>query len=268
MDQLDLIQGFIEESQRTKNLLDLGQLFEKTISGRGFGNFACASSVDPLNPPKHALVITNYPEEWMLRFSDKSYHLIDPIFRTAQSRLTPFFWSDPSWRAQLTHEQVMVLNEAAELGLGDGFSVPIHCTEGFPASCSISYNKQDTDQKDIHAVHMMSIYLHEAGLRIKSTPKSSWLPILNDNQRRVLELVAQGKSDWSISKIIGVSEHTVHYHVRQILKKLCVSTRAQAIVRALFLGEIRFADIGITETDRSGYAHIYKSDNVDGINAR
>ncbi|MDD3355014.1 response regulator transcription factor [Zoogloea sp.] len=49
-------------------------------------------------------------------------------------------------------------------------------------------------------------------------------------QGRVLELVAQGKSNRDIAEFLGLSEGTVKVHVSAILRSLGVTSRAQALV--------------------------------------
>ncbi|HNO88104.1 MAG TPA: response regulator transcription factor [Rhodocyclaceae bacterium] len=49
-------------------------------------------------------------------------------------------------------------------------------------------------------------------------------------QGRVLELVAQGKSNRDIADLLGLSEGTVKVHVSAILRSLGVTSRAQALL--------------------------------------
>jgi pimeloyl-ACP methyl ester carboxylesterase/DNA-binding CsgD family transcriptional regulator len=51
---------------------------------------------------------------------------------------------------------------------------------------------------------------------------------LTPRQREVLELLAQGRSNKEIAGLLGVSEHTVHRHVADVLVRLSARTRAQA----------------------------------------
>jgi DNA-binding NarL/FixJ family response regulator len=57
-------------------------------------------------------------------------------------------------------------------------------------------------------------------------------PQLTDREREVLELVAQGRSNGDIAGRLHLSQKTVRNHVSNILTKLQVADRAQAIVRA------------------------------------
>ncbi len=57
-------------------------------------------------------------------------------------------------------------------------------------------------------------------------------PELTEREEEVLSLVAQGKSNQEISRQLFVSLKTVRNHVSNILVKLQVADRAQAVIRA------------------------------------
>lgn len=249
MDYLDAVQHFIEGARRATDRYELGVLFENSIRDLGCEYFACVSSVNFLDPPIGAVALGDYPIEWISRFYEQGYYEIDPVLRTAEKRHTPFFWSDRHWRATLTSDQLNILDEATESGLRNGVSIPIHCTDGYPASCSVTFGSDGIDPKAVHALHLMSIYLHEAALRMRERPAAPPDEHLSPRQNQCLELVAQGKSDWEISCILGLSESTIHKYVHSAMVRLNVATRAQAVVKALFRGQIKFADLSVERTD-------------------
>ena len=57
-------------------------------------------------------------------------------------------------------------------------------------------------------------------------------PELTDRERVILELIAQGRSNAEIATRLVLSPKTVRNHISNILSKLHVADRAQAIVRA------------------------------------
>ena len=61
---------------------------------------------------------------------------------------------------------------------------------------------------------------------------------LTARERDVLALVADGRSNRAIATGLGISEHTVKFHLASLFGKLGVSTRTQAVRRALEWGLI------------------------------
>ena len=58
-------------------------------------------------------------------------------------------------------------------------------------------------------------------------------PRLTDRELQVLRLVARGKSNKEIAKDLFISENTVKNHVRNILEKLQLHSRMEAVMYAV-----------------------------------
>jgi DNA-binding NarL/FixJ family response regulator len=61
-------------------------------------------------------------------------------------------------------------------------------------------------------------------------------PTLTPREVQVLELVARGKRDKEIASMLGISEETVHVHVKNMFAKLKVTERTSAVNVALRRG--------------------------------
>jgi two-component system, NarL family, response regulator len=61
-------------------------------------------------------------------------------------------------------------------------------------------------------------------------------PQLSDREREVLREMSQGKTNQEVSTKLGISESTVKYHINNILSKLGVSDRTQAVLLAIKRG--------------------------------
>ena len=68
-------------------------------------------------------------------------------------------------------------------------------------------------------------------------------PVLTDRQRDCVLWAARGKSDWEISRILGVGQETVIRHLKQARERYGVSKRTSLAIRALFDGTLTFTDI-------------------------
>jgi two-component system NarL family response regulator len=89
----------------------------------------------------------------------------------------------------------------------------------------------------IRAVHQGQQYIPSAvGAKLAERMGS---PELSDRELEVLRLMATGKSNLEISTALSIAEGTVKFHVKNILSKLAVSDRTQAMIVALKRGIIK-----------------------------
>ena len=65
-----------------------------------------------------------------------------------------------------------------------------------------------------------------------STLPRDIFPSLTERERQILQLIARGKSNAEIARELSLSPKTVYNYVSNILSKLQVADRAQAIIRA------------------------------------
>ena len=66
---------------------------------------------------------------------------------------------------------------------------------------------------------------------------------LTERQRQCLILVAKGRSDRQIGRVLRISEETVHKHVEAAKKRYKVRTRIRLVIRALVERQITLKQI-------------------------
>jgi DNA-binding NarL/FixJ family response regulator len=76
-------------------------------------------------------------------------------------------------------------------------------------------------------------------------PAVAAFPELTEREREILELIAAGRSNGEIAGRLAIAPKTVRNHVANVLNKLQVVSRSEAIVRA------REAGLGSADEDRS-----------------
>ena len=59
---------------------------------------------------------------------------------------------------------------------------------------------------------------------------------MTPRERQVLELLGEGLSNRRIAERLGISEHTVKFHLASVFGKLGATTRAEAVRRAFRRG--------------------------------
>jgi two-component system NarL family response regulator len=82
---------------------------------------------------------------------------------------------------------------------------------------------------------MASKLLNEFAAMSKATGDRSQIPAprLTDREMEVLRLVARGMNNRDIAKELYISENTVKNHIRNILEKLHLHSRMEAVVYAV-----------------------------------
>lgn len=74
--------------------------------------------------------------------------------------------------------------------------------------------------------------------RPQPSADGNYFPDLTDRELQVLDLLADGYANKQISVELGISEHTVKFHVSSIYTKLNVSNRAEAVRFGIQMGLI------------------------------
>ena len=64
-------------------------------------------------------------------------------------------------------------------------------------------------------------------------------PLLTPREREVFELLVQAKTTKEIAQQLFISEKTVRNHISNVMQKLNVKGRSQAVVELVRLGELK-----------------------------
>lgn len=100
----------------------------------------------------------------------------------------------------------------------------------------------EVGEKEIFIVKLLMPHLHFALMRVLTTHQEdgqlTWptQEPITERQKKILEWINQGKTNWEIAQILSVTENNVKYGIEQILAKLGVRNRTQAVSKALLLG--------------------------------
>jgi DNA-binding CsgD family transcriptional regulator len=233
---------FLAKCRSARSATEIAELLFEEMAKCGIRYVACASHVDPLNPPPGAVAIVNYPIAWLKWFSERNYAQRDPIFWGAGFSPVPFWWDEFVKCYKLERDQKRILNEARECGLSAGVTIPIYSPNAFPASCSLVPGPDGFDPLDLPDLQFMALHAHaEAMLRAGAAVQPPVL--LTKRQQECLTLAGVAKSDWAIGKILGISSRTVHHHLENAKRRYGVSHRVQAVVQAMIDGQITPHDL-------------------------
>ncbi|API58652.1 hypothetical protein BSL82_04445 [Tardibacter chloracetimidivorans] len=213
----------------------------------GFSQVAMGHHVDLGSPPHGAIRLTNYNQDWIAHGMDRDYFADDPIHLASTKTVNGFLWQEVDQIINLTARHKQVLAEAVGFGLGAGFTVPVHLPGEYHGTCSFAAPSLDQlHENALPIAQLCGTFAFEAARRImrrRMNLEDKPMPELRPRELQALILVGRGKTDGEIGAILGVSQATAHGHVEGARRAYGNAQRAYMIVRALFDGQISFADL-------------------------
>ena len=228
---------------------DLHLELERAAWDLGFTRFAMGHHVDLRSRPEDAIRLTNYDPLWISRSLGEGFFADDPVHRASMKTAGGFLWSDISTMIRLTSRQSKILAAARDYGLCEGYTVPVHVPGEYRGTCSFGAKSLDHLRPiALPLANMVGIWAFEAARRILrgrqlEPAESREVPKLTERQRDSLVLVARGKADSEIGALLGISPATAHEHVENVRRAYGHAQRPYLIARALFDGQISFAEI-------------------------
>ncbi|HSO43885.1 MAG TPA: LuxR family transcriptional regulator [Rhodospirillales bacterium] len=236
--------AYIEDTNRAGSPEQVFDLFRGAVNPFGYDKVAFAAVTPAAQTavasllPRPALVVS-CPQDWVEHYQARRYQDIDPCLLQAPMRLRPYTWAELAAGGGLSGRQRTLFCEARDAGLHDGLCIPVHgpAGESYVVSLSGAATAADT------AAHLGTLQLLATQLQVAYTSlarNGMVEPIvhLSDRERECLTWTARGKSAWSISQILCLSEHTVQFHLKGAMRKIGAGNRVQAVVTAIRMGLI------------------------------
>jgi len=174
------------------------------------------AATDPLT-----LLLAYVPDKQLLLVIDNCEHLLQP---TAQL-VSDILRAAPGVRVIVTSREPLSVSVSGE------HVVPVTPLElpSSPATQTLDQLRQNEAVMLFtqRAVAASALALGESGHVAAGVSDGTRTGLLGKRQAEVAELVAEGLSNKQIGARLFISEHTVDSHVRSILNKLGVNSRAQ-----------------------------------------
>ena len=187
---------------------------------------------------RRSILVNRWPGTWFERYNDAAHYGNDPCVARVRSSVDPFYWSDVELE-QLAPAQRLVMAEAREFGLKQGICVPIALPDTRqPATVTVSGEFVDLPPKTLGFVQVLAQYVFAAASRQASGDVDD-APSLSPREREVLHWMGAGKTAWETACILGLSEYTVHTHLRNARDKLGAVNTTHTVVEALRRHEIK-----------------------------
>ena len=199
----------------------------------GFHSFVYALRVPTNFTNAQVLMLDGYPEGWVKRYFEAEHFNADPVMAWCTQQIVPIRWSDLVLEPGSHAEQVM--REAAEYGLRDGVTMPLHSPQGELGILSLSLDApaesaRPITERALPYVHLLASHLHQAVRRVSGLHDMQ--PGLTVREDECLRWTADGKTSQEIAQLLGISASTVNFHINNAMQKLDVVNRQQGVAKA------------------------------------
>lgn len=236
---------------RHQDYLDISQandrptfdkLLVKFAQSLEFGIVSCALVVE--HPGTHPVFVVagNTPEGFVEASKSLAGARRDPVLKRLKRLSVPFIYDQALYVNDLASD---LWEEQAAFGLRTGVAMALHLPGGKHFLMGVD-REQALPQHDnqmtrlLADLQLLAVHAQDAAVRLlgREVESKSPTPHLTGREKQVLQWTMEGKSAWAVGEILQLSENTINFHLRNVMAKLEVSSKHQAVLKAMSLGLI------------------------------
>lgn len=234
---------FAEAAEACGNLPELRAILADVTLDLGFHYFALLDHANLAGHSKETVRIDNYPEDWVEELLARGYAVDDPVHVASRRTNTGFGWCELGRLIRLERRHKTILLRSRHHGLAGGFTVPANVPGEPSASCSFAVRTGcEIPLGQLHCAELVGAHALRAARRLRPLPPPPQRPPLSRREVQCLRLVALGKTDWEIGRVLGISTHTARQYVKRIRAAYDSVSRAQLVAYGLRDAWISFPD--------------------------
>jgi LuxR family transcriptional regulator, quorum-sensing system regulator LasR len=187
-------------------------------------------------------VISSYPQNWQSTYANRNYASLDPAMTHCMNERTPIYWCEKKYREI---ERIYVHELSASHGVTEGVCAAVHQYGGSRTILNLSLerikDRSEAEQERLKKIAQVLVgSVHTSiGRFTKGHAEDTEAPKLTARELECLEWVAAGKTAWEIAGILGVTEATATFHIKNIIRKLNASNRQHALTLAFHYGLLK-----------------------------
>ncbi len=234
---------FAELARSCSDLSQLRLLLSDVTSELGFDYFALLDHSSLSDARAGLLRIDNYPVDWVEELVASGYAIDDPVHLASRRTNAGFGWSELGSLIRIERRHRSILERSRRHGIGAGLTIPANVPGEPSASCSFAVRTgAGIPAARLHCAELIGAHALRAARRLRVSPPPPQRPRLSRREIECLRLVALGKSDWEMSRILGLSPHTVRQYVKSARAAYDAISRTQLALYGLRDGWISFEE--------------------------
>jgi len=223
-----LTDQFAEQASRCADGEELRYLLGEASRELGFRYFALLHHRCVLSASDRLIRLDNYPDAWAEELLTRHDVAADPVHLASLRTNAAFGWNEIGDMLPLSAVQRKILERSSYHGLGPGFTVPANVPGEPSGSCSFAVARgRPLPVSRLLAAELIGLHAFRAARRICGFAAGGAVPRLSRRERQCVRLVAAGKTDWEIARILGIGTETARQYVKRARAAYGVVSRAQ-----------------------------------------
>jgi DNA-binding CsgD family transcriptional regulator len=234
-------QDYLEVSAATNKFQFRDELV-KFAHKMDFGLVSAALAIDTPGERPFFEMVGNTPEGFLETSQDMTVVKRDPIIARMRSSGVPFTYNQSFY---VNAKAGDLWENQAKFGYRTGIAMAMHLPGGRHFLLGVDrHNPLPEDDaaltRMVADLQLLAAHAQETAVRVLLPAQKPLVPVekLTARERDVLQWCKDGKTVWEAAKILGISEYTARFHVRNAIRKLGVSGIKTAILRAMSLNLI------------------------------
>lgn len=239
---LRMSERFVELKSEYSGALDKRPILRDFITPFGLGHVTYFGVFPQWGADQKHQLITTYPVSWERHYFERKYDRLDPVLLQAMKGVLPFDWE------QIRKDDREVrdfFGEAGEFGISDnGLSIPVRGPTGDLALFSVTSAEMTRREWGLMKAQLLPDLIYLAHLlhtevteRVReAAPEEARR--LTAREKEALSWSARGKTSWETGRILGLSERTVDFYLKNAMFKLGAANKTQAVSKAISMGAL------------------------------
>jgi LuxR family transcriptional regulator, quorum-sensing system regulator LasR len=226
----------------------LEPVMAEIVRGFGFETFLYAMTTEP-HPSRdsRSYYWANQPQEWIAAYEANAYVEVDPRITLSADRVTPLVWDAAAIDGDRRVREY--LNHAAQYGIRSGVVCAFRHASQARMGLILNSSISPVSERRLAFIHsqlgrlmLFSANFHELFMSYfvqRGTPPIHQGSPLSPRELQCLALAARGMTSADIGIKLGITERTANFHFCNIISKLGVLNRQEAIAQAVASGKIK-----------------------------
>jgi DNA-binding CsgD family transcriptional regulator len=207
-----------------------------------FGLVSAALAIDTPGERPFFEMVGNTPEAYLQTSQDTEVVKRDPIIARMRSSCVPFTYNQSFY---VNADAGDIWETQAQFGYKTGIAMAMHLPGGRHFLLGVDRheplpNDDGALTRLMADLQLLAAHAQATAVRVLLPAEKPLVPVekLTARERDVLRWCRDGKTVWEAAKILGISEYTARFHVRNAIRKLGVSGIKSALFRAVSLNLI------------------------------